>query len=301
VKSLSLVRVTAVALALWGAAHAAIAQSSSQPSPSGAQTYECVIEPNQAVEIRSSVEGVIDKVFVKRGDRVTAGQILAQLESNAEISAVEMALHRSKMEGRIASARSRLEYADKKLERTASLQKEHYSTPQLRDEAEAEKRIAEADLKDALENQQAARLEHKHATDLLSRRYLRSPFNGVVVDRMLNPGDLAESGTGRKPIMKVAQVEPLRVEVVLPLPAWGKLPVGTKASVMPEGLGGSYPAVVTVSDSVFDSASGTFGVRLELTNPKGMLPAGIRCKVAFPAVSGLPAKPVAKPTQAKPA
>ena len=194
---------------------------------------------------------MIDKVFVKRGDRVAAGQILAQLESNAEISAVDMALHRSKMEGRIASAHSRL--------------------------------------------------EHKHATDLLSRRYLRSPFNGVVVDRFLNPGDLAESGTGRKPIMKLAQVEPLRVEVVLPLPAWGKLPVGTKANVMPEGLGGSYPAVVTVSDSVFDSASGTFGVRLELTNPKGVLPAGIRCKVAFPMVSGLPAKPAAaKPTSGKP-
>jgi RND family efflux transporter MFP subunit len=258
-----------------------------------------VIEPNQAVEIRSSVEGVIDKVFVKRGDRVAAGQILAQLESNAEISAVEMALHRSKMEGRIASAKSRLEYADKKLERTASLQKEHYSTPQLRDEAEAEKHIAEADLKDALENQQAARLEHKHATDLLGRRYLRSPFNGVVVDRLLNPGDLAESGTGRKPILKLAQVEPLRVEVVLPLPAWGKLPVGTKGNVMPEGLGGRYPAVVTVSDSVFDSASGTFGVRLELTNPKGMLPAGIRCKVEFPSVSGLPAKPAAKAVPGK--
>jgi RND family efflux transporter MFP subunit len=253
-----------------------------------APSYECVIEPSQVVELRSSVEGVIEKVFVKRGDRVSAGQIVAQLESSAEASAVDMALYRSKMEGRIATARNRVEFSTKKLARTVELQKQNYSAPQTREEAEAEKRIAESDLKDALENQEMARREHRHAADLLNRRYVRSPFNGVVVDRLLNPGELADAGSGRKPIMKLAQVEPLRVEVVLPLQAWGKLPVGTKATVMPEALGGRYPAVVTVSDSVFDSASGTFGVRLELTNPKGALPAGIRCKVEFSQLKGVP-------------
>jgi len=117
---------------------------------------------------------------------------------------------------------------------------------------------------------------------------LYAPFSGVVMDRMLNPGDLAEAGTGRKPILKVAQVEPLRVEVVLPLEAFRKISVGSTATVTPERLGGHFPATVKVVDSVFDSASGTFGVRLELPNPKGTLPAGIRCGVEFPGFSGSP-------------
>lgn len=167
-----------------------------------ADAFECLIEPNQVVEIRSAVEGVIDKVHVKRGDRVKQGQLLVQLESSAEQSAADMARYRAQMEGRIVSAKNRLDYAMKKLDRSQEMQKQNFVAAQARDEAEAEKRIAESELKDALENRELAKHDHRHNTDLLNRRMLRSPFDGIVVDRMLNPGDLAEAGTGRKPILK---------------------------------------------------------------------------------------------------
>jgi RND family efflux transporter MFP subunit len=258
--------------------------------PAWANPHECLIEPNQTVEIRSSTEGVIEKVLVGRGDRVRAGQVLVQLESSAETSAVELARARAEAGGRIASAENRLDYATKKLERSKELQAQNFVSTQARDEAQAEQRITESELRDARENRQMAIYEHRHAVDLLNRRTLRSPFNGVVMERLLNPGDLAEAGNGRKPILKLAQIEPLRVEVVLPLAAYRKLNKKDSAEVMPEGLGGKYPASVAVIDSVFDSASGTFGVRLELPNAAGKLPAGIRCKVDFPALRDLASK-----------
>jgi len=258
------------------------------PFAAQADPYECLIEPSQVVEIRSSVEGVIDKIQVRRGDRVKAGQALVQLESAPEASALDMAKYRSIMEGRIASARNRLEFATKKSARAQELKDKNFLAVQAFDEAEAERRVAESELRDAIENRQLARYDAIHTADLLNRRTLRSPFNGVVVDRMLNPGDLAESGTGRKPILKLAQVEPLRVEVVLPIAAYGKIKPGASAQVMPESIGGRHPAKVTIVDSVFDSASGTFGVRLEIANPNGVLPAGIRCQVEFTDVKGLP-------------
>jgi RND family efflux transporter MFP subunit len=270
-------------------------------APAHANPYECLIEPNQSVEIRSSVEGVIEKVLVKRGDRVKVGQVLAQLESNAEVSAVELARYRAETEGRISSAKNRSDYAAKKLDRSNNLYAKSFVAAQVRDEAEAEKRITESELKEATENREIAKYEHRHAIDLLNRRTLRSPIDGVVMDRLLNPGDLAEAGTGRKPILKLVQVAPLRVEVVLPLEAYGKLKANSVAEVVPEGLGGRYNATVTVIDSVFDSASGTFGVRLALPNTKGELPAGIRCQVDFPALRGLAAKarPPIKPAATK--
>jgi RND family efflux transporter MFP subunit len=268
---------------------------------SWANPYECLIEPNQTVEVRSSVEGVIEKVLVKRGDRVRAGQLLVQLESSAERSAVETARFRAEAGGRLAAANNRFDYASKKQIRSQELHAQNFVSAQVRDEADAEKRIAESELRDAQENIELARHEYRQAQDLLNRRMLRSPFNGVVMDRMLNPGDLAEAGTGRKPILKLAQVEPLRVEVVLPIAAYGKLKSGDSAAVTPEGLGGSYSAKVSVIDSVFDSASGTFGARLELPNTAGKLPAGIRCRVDFPSLQNLPAKGAAgvKPTPSK--
>ena len=255
-------------------------------APAAANPYECLIQPNQTVEIRSAVEGVIEKVLVQRGDRVRAGQVLVQLESAPEASAVLLARARADAQGRLASAQNRLEYANRKLERNDQLQAQNFVSMQARDEAEAEKRILESELRQAREERDQASFEHRHTQDLLNRRTLRSPFDGLVLDRMLNPGDLAEAGTGRKAILKLVQVEPLRVEAVLPLAAYGRLKTQTRAEVVPEGMA-AVAATITVIDSVFDTASGTFGVRLELPNAGGRVPAGIRCRVDFPALHGL--------------
>lgn len=257
-----------------------------------ANPYDCLIEPNQTVELRSPVEGVIHSVLVKRGDRVQAGQMLVQLDSAVEQSSVELARYRAQVSGRLQSARNRLEYARKKFERSQELHSKDFVAAQARDEAEAEKLLAESAYKEAQEEQEAARLEYRLAQEALSRRVLRSPFEGVVVDRLLNPGDLAESGTGRKPILKLAQVKPLRVEVVLPIEAYGQIKRLSTADITPEALGGSYKATVTIVDSVFDAASGTFGVRLELPNSASTLPAGVRCRADFPALRGMKGRAV---------
>ena len=254
--------------------------------------FECLIEPNQVVMVSSPTEGLIEKMFVKRGDTVKAGQVLVQLESSAEISALKLAEYRTQMEGKIASAKHRFDYASKKLARSDELVKQSFVSNEKREEAEAERAIAESDMRDALENRELSKRELQHNRDLLNRRTILSPFNGVVVDRMLNPGDLAEAGTGRKPILKLAFVDPLRVEVTLPLDAFGKLRVGMMAQVTPEGLGGNHPATITVVDSVFDSASGTFGVRLDLPNRDKAVPAGVRCHVEFPLLKGVEPRPL---------
>lgn len=55
-----------------------------------------------------------------------------------------------------------------------------------------------------------------------------------------------------------------------------------QAEVYPEDpVGGVHKAVVTVVDQVFDAASGTIGVRLELPNPDYAIPAGLKCQVRF--------------------
>lgn len=258
-----------------------VATAMALPLSAAARPFECLIQPSQVVELRSPAEGLIAKVNVQRGDTVKAGQALVELDSSAERSAVAISEFRSKMQGRISAANERVNYATKKLERALELQKQHFVAAQARDDAMAEKRVAESDLEDARENQQLAKLDHRHALDLLNLRTVRSPFNGVVMDRMLNPGDLAQSGTDSKPILKLAQIDPLRVEVVLPVAYFGKLRIGMTGEVTPEGLGGHHQATITIIDRVFDAASGTFGVRLDLPNRHGNVPGGIRCQVEF--------------------
>jgi hypothetical protein len=86
----------------------------------------------------------------------------------------------------------------------------------------------------------------------------------------------------QSPILTLAQIDPLRVEVFISTSHYGRIHTGSKAEVRPEQpVGGAYTAVVTVVDRVLDAASGTFGVRLSLPNPDFLLPAGIPCKVLF--------------------
>ena len=149
--------------------------------PACAASFECLIQPNQVVEMRSPVAGLISDVHVQRGDLVKAGQVLVELESSVERSAVLMAKYRTEMDGRITAAKERLGYASTKLGRAKELQKQNFVSAQAHDDAQAEMRVAEAELQDARENQQLARYDHLHELDLLNLRTLRSPFDGVVM------------------------------------------------------------------------------------------------------------------------
>lgn len=243
--------------------------------------YDCMIEARQYIEIRSPVEATIESVRVKRGDWVTRGQILATLESGPERAAFDLAQSRAQAVGEINAAEARVDITQKKLKRAEELLKQNFVSVSARDEAQAEHKLATEELRRARENQKIAQHEAKRAAEVLALRTIRSPFSGVVVEVLLKPG---ESGaiTLKNPILKLAEIDPLHVEVILPVSQYGKVRPGQRASVMPEApVGGRYDTVVKIVDRVVDAASGTFGVRLELPNRKGALPAGVRCKVQF--------------------
>ena len=269
--------------------------AAAQPNPG----FECLIEPAQVVEVRTTVEGLIEKVNVRRGDSVRRGQVLAELQSRAERLAVDSARFRAQMEGQVETAESRTAYAAKKFARAEELQKENMVSAQARDEADAELRLARAELKSALENRELARIEHQRAVEQLALRTLFSPFDGVVVDRMLNPGDLAEAGTGRKAVLKVAQIDPLRVDVVVPAALFGRIKAGARVVVVPQVGGGRLVSTVKMVDRVVDAASGTMVVRVELPNRDGSIPSGVRCKAEFDGILAAPMADAAAASNAR--
>jgi RND family efflux transporter MFP subunit len=243
--------------------------------------YDCLIEARQSIDVRSPVEGVIESVLVQRGELVRKGNLVATLSSGPERAALDLARSRATMEGEIKSAEARVELARKKWQRADELQKQNFVSANARDEAEAEYRLAAEQLRAARENRQLAELDMHRAKEVLAQRSIRSPVNGVVVEVMLRPGELMSSNQ-KDPIMKIVEIDPLNVELLLPVSQFGKVKVGQLAEVLPEEpVGGLYPARVEVVDRMLDAASGTFGVRLRLPNPGGRIPAGVKCRVRF--------------------
>ena len=253
------------------------------PRPADAPAgFDCLIEPNQRIEIRSPANALIDKILVQRGSVVRAGDVLVQLDAGVEREALAGAQQRAESESEVRVARARADYAREKFRRREDLRQQNFITAQERDEAQAELRVAEAELALSTDNRRLAATEALRLSAVLKQRVLRAPFAGVVTERLQNPGELAFTGEGSRPILRLAQTQPLRVEVVMPVSMMGKVTAGRRAEITPESpLTGTWQATVKVVDRVFDSASGSFGVRLELPNPNGQIPAGVRCKVRF--------------------
>lgn len=238
----------------------------------------CLLTPSAEVEVGSPVIGVLGKVLVDRGDAVRKGQLLAQLVDEVERASVQAASQRFENRADVAAAKAAYEFAQKKAERYEELLAKNFVSPMARDQAVSEARVAAMRYAQAQEQRVVAREEMGVARAQLDLRTISAPFAGVVVERYLQAGARVED----KPILKLAKIDPLRVEVVAPAARFGQIKVGTVARVTPE-LPDAAEASARVSrvDAVVDAASNTFRIRLELPNPGGGIPSGLRCQVAF--------------------
>lgn len=214
--------------------------------------YECLLEPHKQVELAFPVPGVVKSIKVDRGNFVKKGKLLAQLNSDAE-------------QVSIALSKAKLEFAKRKVARSEELLKDEFVSEFNVDEAVTELRLTE--------------LELQQATTSLKLRSLTAPISGIVIERSMAPGEFVSE----QDMIRIVQLNPLNVEVVVPVEAYGTIVVGMTAIVFPDDpISGEYSATVTIVDQIIDAASGTFGVRLELPNPDLKLPAGLNCRIQFP-------------------
>jgi RND family efflux transporter MFP subunit len=242
--------------------------------------FDCLIEPRLKVELAAPTAGVLTDVLVDRGDRVRKGEVLAKLDSTVEEATVELDKARAASGAAVASRRARAKFLALKNSRLTKLQSRGTIAQAELDESEADLAVANADLAEALDAQKIAALEYERSMAILNQRSIRSPIDGLVVERKLSGGEYAFD---QAPILVLAEMNPLNVEVYLPITSLPKIRTGTSASVrLAAPLAGDYTAVVEVVDAVFDARSGTYGVRLKLPNPEYSIPAGLRCEVEFP-------------------
>lgn len=240
---------------------------------------DCLLDPSAVVKVGSPVPGQLSTVLVQRGALVQAGQPVARLQSSVETATVALARMQAQSRSEIAAQEARVAFSRKKVERANRLLSTNVVAQQDLDALQAELRIAEQDLARLTEQQKLQQLDLARATAALDVRTIKSPIQGIVTEKTLSGGEyVSEAGH----IMTIAAVDPLYVETFLPVKLYGRIAEGQSATVQIEApLSGRYEATVQVVDKVFDAASSTFGVRLTLANPRGEVPAGLHCKVAF--------------------
>lgn len=269
---------------------ASTASSSTQPSSSTGAVQRppsettpsnelaCVLQPHEVVDVSSAVDGVLESLSVERGDFVSTGQVVAQLEADVERATVETARARADMQGEVQSRQAAYNHGKRKKARMDELYAKKVVPLDAKDEAETQATLAAMQLRRARENKRLAELDLARAEQILKLRTIRSPINGVVIERFKSRGESVRD----EAIVRLAQLDPLDVEVLVPAAQFGTIRAGGRAEVTPAYPGDkSYPAVVKIVDNVIDARGGTFGVRLELPNPGNALPSGLKCQIRF--------------------
>lgn len=238
-----------------------------------------MLEPDMMIDLASPVPGVVEAVHVDRADIVTRDQVVAELQDSVQQAQLRVAQTRAQLSGEIRAREASKVFAERRHARTDQLWEKRVIPLDDRDEAEARARVAAEDVNAAREKRKIVTVELSLAEEEVEQRVIRSPIDGVVVDRFVQPGNRVDE----QALIRIARIDPLRVEVVVPYDYFDSIKTGMQAEIKPElPVEGEFIATVTRVDRVIDAASGTFTIRLSLPNPDGRLPSGLKCKVVFP-------------------
>lgn len=212
------------------------------------QAESCLVLPSRDVQLSSPVPGVVLKKVAERGQRVTKGDVLLQLDDRQEFAA-------------LAVAKARLDFAERRLERNQTLLSQNILADQEADELETERALAE--------------LEYKQARTLAGLKVIRAPIDGTVVAMEVDLGEYV----GADPILRLAQLNPIKASLVFRSEYLGQIRAGQAFDLKIQHSDVSASGVVKVIDDLVDPSSGTFGVEIELPNPNFEITPGLRCSL----------------------
>lgn len=264
--------------ALWigllsaAAAHAQVAA----PARAAPPAVSCLTGPDRVADIGSPIVGVVRSVEVDIGARVRKGELLLTLASDVERAGVQAAAARSGIDADVQAAQAGLEFARQRHQQAQALRDQGFVSDQAAEQARIEREIAQQKLAQAKGQRQVASRELDVIQAQLRQRSVLSPFDGTVTERYVETGERVDD----KPMLRVARLDPLRVDLVMPAARYGSVALDDRLPIALE-LPGVAPqqAQVTQIDPVIDAASNTFRVRLKLPNPGNALPAGVRCRL----------------------
>lgn len=235
---------------------------------------ECVVEPSITVDVSSSEVGVLAEILVDTASRVTRGQVIASLQTDVEEAVLELSQARARLNAEISVQQEQGRFLSRRRKRLDGLDVSHSISQEALDEVRTEETLARLRVEQLREERELARLQSIRDRRALARREVRSPIDGVVAQRLKDAGEYIDGDT----IVQLVKLDPLHVRIVAPLSLHGQVGVGMQAMVKPElESATARPATVTHIDPVADVATATFGIRLELPNPGGKLPGGLRC------------------------
>lgn len=230
------------------------------------------LEAVTTVQIGTQVSGKLSAIYVDFNDRVKKGQLLARIEPTLQQQAVRDA------QAGLDAAQSQLELARRENDRNEQLIKERVITAPEYEQTASAYRVAQANLR-------SAQIALERARENLSYTAIRSPIDGVVVERNVDVGQTVAASLSAPQLFLIAQdLREMRILAAVDESDIGRIatgqPVSFTVSSYPNDTFQGAVRQVRLQSAVTDnvvSYTTVVGVR----NPDGKLLPGMTATVRF--------------------
>jgi HlyD family secretion protein len=278
-------------------------------------TANAVLSPLNQANITSKISAPVRRILVNRGDHVRQGQLLAVLESRDLASAAEeskglyeqaqaayqtttgatLPEDRTKALTDLQTAQQSLEAAKKVYENRVALLRQGALAQKLVDDAKvalvqaqslyatAERHVQSfqtvserAQVKSSQAQLEAAKAHYGGAEAQLSYAEIRSPINGVIADRPVYPGEMANSGSA---VISVVDISEIIARANIPVKEASAVQAGRPATI--SATGGDVTGKVTVVSPAVDPSTTTVEVWVQAKNPQERLKPGTTVHVSI--------------------
>jgi RND family efflux transporter MFP subunit len=259
-------------------------------------TIAAEFRPYQEIDVHAKVAGYVQTIRVDVGDHVKEGELLAVLEV-------------PELQDEVAQDKASIEHASEEVVRAqadleraqAAHEASHLSSERLAQASKQQpKLIAQQDIDDATSRDRQAEAQVATAKAAIAAaqgqlayakanadktqtliRYTRitAPFAGVITHRYADKGAMIQAGTSSQsqamPVVRLSQVNELRLSIAVPESAVPKIQVKTPVSVRVPALGRTFPGTVSRFADRLDQETRTMLVEVDVENPTGQLVPGM--------------------------
>jgi RND family efflux transporter MFP subunit len=243
-------------------------------------TLPASIDAFEKARLYAKVAGYVDRIYVDIGDRVTRGQVLAELdipEMAPQYAEAKAQLAEAQAEHARAAAEDELQRVI--YERSRSLRRRASITEQDLDQAKASHRRAAAEVALAQARIERLRARLGELETMMEYAKIRAPFDGVVTERFVDPGALVQAATASNdvsPVVTVQRLDKMRVVVAVPEREAAAVEPGKAATLTANALPTrQFAGTVSRCAGALDPATRTMRVEIDVPTPEAELKPGM--------------------------
>jgi HlyD family secretion protein len=258
-----------------------------EPRQAGGLNASGYVVARRKATVAAEITGRVVELFVDEGMMVRAGQVVARLDS--VLAETDLSLAQSKVAAADAAANAiaaELRDAERIFGRVQSLSQKSIASEADLTKAEAKVSILRAQLGQAQANLQTARLDVERSAKVLDKHGIRAPFDGVVVERSAQPGEvispMSAGGFTRTGICTIVDMDSIEIEVDVNEAFIGRVrPGGGISAVLDAYPDWTIPAAVIAVVPTANREKATVKVRIGLKQKDPRVLPDMAVKVKF--------------------